>query len=312
MYSLAQIKRGLENPKQILREVNRLYHTTGRRYGYNRRGVDVFEEDWDNLLILDACRFDTFAEIAAQIDLPGHLESRQSRGACTMEFLRGNVDGQTLDDTVYVSGTTMMYRESVFKDQLTVDFHDIVDVWEDSIDVGEWGIRPATMADETRGVLDRYPNKRIVAHFIQPHIPFIGETADEYGDAIGNTIWRDCFDGSSEVSEDVIRRAYRENAEIVMQEVKSLLTELPGKTVITADHGQYLGDRSFPVPIKEYGHPNGIYADALVKVPWHVYTDGERREIIPEDTGGTYDQRQSDDLDEKARNHLQELGYLES
>jgi hypothetical protein len=312
MYSLEQLKRGLRNPKQILREVNRLYHTGFRRFEVNRDGVNFFEEDWDNLLILDACRYDNFATVAREINLPGHLEARQSRGACTMEFLRANVDGADLSDTVYVSGTTMMYRESVFKNQLSVNFHDVVDVWQNHIDVGEWGIKPGTMAKKTRKVASEYPNKRLVAHFIQPHIPFVGSTGEKYAEELQNTVWKDCFDGSIEVSDNVIRRAYAENVKIVMEKVTELLDDLDGKTVVTADHGQYLGERCSPVPIKEYGHPNGIYTDPLVKVPWHVYEDGERREITAEASAASYDERQTDDLDEKARNHLQELGYLES
>jgi len=312
MYSLTQLKRAIDNPKNVLREMNRLYYTRLRRDEYNRRGINFFEEDWDNLLILDACRYDIFAAVVGDLDLIGRLESRRSRGACTMEFLRGNIDGIDLSDTVYVSGTTMMYRESVFKDQLDVHIHDVVDVWENSIDVGEWGIHSETMATEVDDIVDEYPNKRLVAHFIQPHIPFIGETAEQYGDALGNTIWRDCFDGSATVSDDVIRRAYRENTEIVLSAVADLLPKLPGKTVVTSDHGQYLGERAFPVPIKEYGHPNGIYSDTLVKVPWFVYRNGARKEIIPEEPAGTYDDRRTAELDDKARNHLQELGYLES
>lgn len=310
MYHIEHVKRALDNPKELLRELNRLYHTNFRRDEYNQSGTNFFDEDWDNLIILDACRYDTFARLVDDFDLPGELTSRRSRGACTMEFLKGNVHGRDLTDTVYISGTTMMYRESIFKEQIDVTFHDVVDVWKDSIDIGEWGIHPETMADETRNVSDEYPRKRIVAHFIQPHIPFIGETADEYGDRIGNTVWRDCFNGSISVSDDVIRQAYEENARIVLKEVASLVTDLRGKTAITSDHGQYLGERASPVPIKEYGHPHGIYTDVLTKTPWFIHLNGERKDIVGKSRSETYEDRRTDDLDEKAKEHLKQLGYL--
>jgi hypothetical protein len=86
MYDLRQVRRALTHRKLLLRELNRLYHTRGNRRAYNPDGVDVLAEDWDNLLILDACRYDAFA---ARADLPGRLERRRSRGSHTSEFLSG-------------------------------------------------------------------------------------------------------------------------------------------------------------------------------------------------------------------------------
>jgi hypothetical protein len=88
--------------------------------------------------------------------------------------------------------------------------------------------------------------------------------------------------------------------------------ELPGKSVVTSDHGQLIGERGFPVPFKEYGHPNGIYSEELVKVPWHVYQNGKRKGIIAESPEkATYETKDSDELDAKTEEHLKNLGYLQ-
>src|SRR6056297_529711 len=59
------------------------------RYG---PGTRVMDEDWDNLIILDACRYDMFAE---QVDLDGELESRISLGSTSEEFLEQNFGDNT-------------------------------------------------------------------------------------------------------------------------------------------------------------------------------------------------------------------------
>jgi hypothetical protein len=125
MYSLSQLKRGLSTPALFLREVNRLYHRRLNGRDYNTDGVDIFAEDWDVLAILDACRYDLFAE---RVDLPGQLEARESRGSSTVEFLRGNVDGRDLLDTVYVTANPKLAEHA---EEIEAQFHAVVDVWRD-------------------------------------------------------------------------------------------------------------------------------------------------------------------------------------
>jgi len=57
-----------------------LTHVVSRYFtGITRPESDpVTEEEWDNLIILDACRYDLFAELFEENPLPGMLEKRQS------------------------------------------------------------------------------------------------------------------------------------------------------------------------------------------------------------------------------------------
>jgi hypothetical protein len=70
-------------------------------------GVDVFQEDWDALILLDGCRADAFSDCH---DLPGILESRISRGSSSMEFLEANTADKQLQDVVYVTANPHVYR----------------------------------------------------------------------------------------------------------------------------------------------------------------------------------------------------------
>ncbi len=305
MYSLEGIKKGLTSPRHALQEVDRLFHRRLRTWSYNRKGLDVFAADWDNLLILDACRYDMFDRVA---DLPGETSSVQSRGSATTEFLQANVDGQELLDTVYVTASPMLHRH---RDDVDVVFHDVVNVWKDE----GWNDRyrtvlPETMAKATREAAEEFPNKRLLVHFMQPHYPFIGPTGREHFDLDRLDFqWEDAATGDLGVSDRVLGEAFEENLEEVLPTVEDLLGHLQGMTVVTADHGQMLGERLFPVPVRGYGHPPGLYAEELVKVPWHVSNNGPRRECIPE--APVSDPGPDSAEDELANQRLRDLGYID-
>lgn len=310
MYSLDQLRQGVANPRAAFRELNRLYWTRLGNRDYNTDGTDFFEEDWDNLLILDGCRYDTFADVGRAFDLEGTLDSRESRGSATAEFLRGNLDGRDLTDTVYVTGSTIFYQENVWRERLDAEFHDVIDVWGDSIDYGDDGVPPEPVAEAAREAAAEYPNKRLLVHFVQPHAPYLGEQGKRaFPDYRPNPL-ADKFLGRIDASEDLLRAVYRENLELVLDEVEDLLPDLPGKSVVTADHGMLLGEREFPIPIRSYGHPERVYTDEMVEVPWFVTQQGERKEIVAEASTSAYHQKQTAEVDEQAREHLKQMGYL--
>jgi len=305
MYSLEGIRKGLSDPRKILQEVNRLFYRRLRTWPYNERGLDSVGADWDSLLILDACRYDLFAETA---DLPGETTAVESRGSATREFLLGNFDGRRLLDTVYVTASPMLHRH---RDRIDVRFHEVINVWRDE----GWNDRyrtvlPETVAEAALEAAERFPNKRLLVHFLQPHYPFIGPTGREQFDLDRLDFrWEAVREDEYGIPDEVVRRAYAENLQEVLPSVERLLVSLGGRTVVTADHGQAFGERSFPIPVREYGHPPGIYTDELVEVPWHVFENGPHREVVaeePETAGGRAGRE-----DVAARERLEELGYLE-
>jgi hypothetical protein len=278
--------------------LNRLYYSLRNPEGYNADGIDVFAEDWDNLLILDACRYDSFAE---QSTLDGTLESRISRASATREWVHANFTDRQLHDVVYVSANPN-YRKVA--DEIGAEVHAYVDVWRDDTLVGEENtiVPPETVTEHALDAAETYPNKRLLVHYVQPHYPFIGPTGKEHFDPAATL---------KEVSRDLgrtgelLERAYRENVDIVLEEAERLLAELPGKTVVSSDHGELLGERLFPLPFRAYGHPMGIYMNELVKMPWLVHTSGERKEIVAE-APTERDKMDDEALEEQLRN----LGYV--
>jgi len=258
---------------EVGRQFNRLYHTRGGRHPYNTNGIDVFSEDWDNLLILDACRYDSFCDYT----LPGKTESRISRGAATPEWIRANFSDRELHDVVYVSSNSYY---ALLRNEINAEVHHFENLEERDLQDPVTGIeRPEAVADVATEMASQYPNKRLLVHFGQPHYPYLGETGSDQLEP-GKNLEDAVID--AQVPAQVIRDAYHETLDLAIDAVRSLLDELDGKTVVSADHGEMLGERSSPFPFRDYGHSPGVYHEHLVTVPWHVYSHGPRRDVIEE------------------------------
>lgn len=269
--------------RKLCSKFNRLFYWGFTTDQFNSAGTSVFERDWDNLLIFDACRYDVFKEVNY---LPGDLKPHYSLGSSSREFVKANFHERTLHDVVIVSCNGWYKKIKEEHGQIDVDVHDLIVVDNDSVESRvtsidtvrpdrEW-ILPEAVTNEARNAIKRYPNKRILVHYHQPHTPYIGPTGKDYADELPQK-----FDGKEELqaSHEVLQRAYRENLEIVLEEVEDLYPEMIGKTVISADHGDLLGERGFPIPVREYGHPDRTYRKELVQVPWFELPFAERKEI---------------------------------
>lgn len=296
MYSLDQFATALKRPRYVFTELNRLWHGRLGRRPYNTEGVDVFAEDWDTLVILDACRSDFFADAVAGSEWADSLESRQSRGSATREWIRANFTGRALHDTVYLDSNGYYGR---LKDEIDAEVYKYILVENDEF--GGISVHPDTVTDAALDTVDRFPDKRLIVHYMQPHQPFFGPSAADIDHAPGfeETVRRNGLDDAT------IRQCYRENVDIVLESVRRLVDELDGRTVVTADHGEILGDPQTPIPVGHYGHPAGLYVPELVEVPWLVHESGTRRTVTAETPARDEVGLDADELDEKLRN----LGY---
>jgi len=300
MSLVSQIERGLQSPSLFFRAGNRVFHKAKRKLNQSEGVVDIFSEDWDNMFLLDACRYDMFSE---HHTLPGRLESRISSGSSTVEFLHNCFHERELLDTVYITANPQLYRNS---DEISVNFHDEIHVWqEDGWDDVHKTVRPETVTEYAIRALEQYPKKRLLVHYIQPHYPFIGPTGRKHFDSDRLDFWQDVMTGEQKYETNLLWDAFTENLEVAMPAVKEAMMALGGKTIVTADHGQMVGERAWPFPIQEYGHPHGIYTEELVKVPWLVHQQGNRRETRTDQAKTSEEYIDEDVVNERLKN----LGY---
>lgn len=260
-------------------------------HGYCKRlignkGTYIMKEDWDNLIVLDACRYDMFEKLN---NIRGKLEYRISRGSCTSEFLLENFKEQKFIDTIYITANPLVNYD------VSKSFAEIVSVWKDGWSDEFETVLPTTMVKYTLKANKKYPEKRLIVHFMQPHYPFIGEDsrakigehdgvlsrnlffAGKSTDHTTQEVWNLLREGK--VDKKNVWEAYEENLKIVLEYVKKLIDKLQGKTIVTSDHGNLFGEWLCPFPIKEYGHPGGIYFKNLIRVPWLIVNKGGRKQI---------------------------------
>jgi hypothetical protein len=289
------------------RLTERVIAPSHRRFGSSDGAVRVMDEDWDNLLVLDACRADLFETVADTGDFDEYRRVT-SLGSMTEEWTERNFQAHEFGDTVYIACNPITSRVAADA------FHDLQEVWRDSFDEERKAIMPEPIADAARDAYERYPDKRLLVHFLQPHIPFVDSpdlvfrdwwspegSFDEADADPPRNVWGAMAMGLVEYEE--VWDAYERNLRLVLGEAMDLAADLPGKTVLTSDHGNMMGERTWPVPIRLYGHPRDLRAKPLVTVPWAVL-EGERRDII-DDGIGSSPEAEEDEITDR----LQALGY---
>jgi hypothetical protein len=211
-----------------------------------------------------------------------------------------------LHDTVYV--TANPFTPSIPDGT----FHAIWNLLDSDWDEELKTVPPGIVAARLEKATEEFPNKRLIRHFMQPPYPFIGGTGQEIesgaispdGEDIRETkIWTRLQFGLG-VDQDTVWKAYAENLYLALEAIGPLLSDIDGRTVLTADHGNLVGDRCRPIPVRGYGHPKNLYVDGLVSVPWFVVKDGHRRTIESEPPA------ESERLNEPDIEHrLEALGY---
>lgn len=265
----------------------------------------ITERDWNCLIILDACRYDYFEKNYSEF-LSGKLRKVLSSGPTTDIWLKKTFGSEKFDDTVYVSGNPYINShgaEVVKGFNANEHFHEIIDVWESGWDDKLKTVKAKTLGKATRMARGKYPDKRIIAHFTQPHQPYLSlgpigkgfshgvESAHKKGEALTRRLrhvvgrllpkiigWKRTYRlrqilNLTKVSEieavakehgrDGLEKAYTKNLISALEEVVKLVDRLPDKSiVITADHGEFLGEENI------YGHHPLSDHKILREVPW--------------------------------------------
>jgi hypothetical protein len=243
--------------------------------------MDIMKQHWDILLLLDACRYDYF-EANYRDFLEGELVKIESPASGTDTFLKRTFN-EYYDNVVYVSANPYVNsRTDVIGFSAWKHFTKVVDVWDWGVD-DEFGVvLPETMNREAIRARKKWPEARLIVHYMQPHTPFlsIGQVGNASNFILAKPNGRDFaskvrnrLDGrlkddllnrgllwkiketlglppASDIEtvlrwggREEVRRQYRENLRIVLKAVQDIVRCLDGEIVITSDHGEYLGEK---------------------------------------------------------------------
>ncbi|PSQ45209.1 hypothetical protein BRD17_02070 [Halobacteriales archaeon SW_7_68_16] len=261
----------------------------------NRFGTNVYEKDWDVLVILDACRTDLYRET-----INPDAGEIWSVGSSSEEWMDNTFRDVDPSGTAYVTGNVFS------RDHLdAADFHRIDEVWEYAWDDDRGTIPPRPLTDRAIDVRRNDDAERMIVHYMQPHFPFIGseETFSrmyrgkfgEDGEINPKNVWTRLR--MNEVSTDELWAAYRDTLEFVFEEVELLMNNVDGLVAVTADHGNAVGEWGI------YGHPRGLQVPPVRKVPWDTYECTDSGEYTP-------DTRERGTVtDDEVQERLEHLGY---
>lgn len=229
------------------------------------KGIDIVNKDWDNLIILDACRADYFDKHSS---IGGEQSMVTSRGNWSLEFIRKNFQQEEYHDIVVVT-TNPYYQECKYINDDT--FHKLISIPTSRVESDD-------LTENVITILDDYPKKRVIVHYMKPHAPHVGATANRFKRAFKNDDFPGMF-GLYErriISKETLERSYLETMKFIEDEVQTLINNLKGKTVITSDHGENLGEVQHGMMQLEHGNPT----PECRLVPWLECKYENRKKII--------------------------------
>ena len=278
--------------------------------------LNVFNEDWDLLIILDTCRVDAMERVAPEYDFIDEVKTRWSVGSQSAEWITNTFDRRFRDEianTAYITSNPHAYtvldsrfeeykcekplkkshylrripRYSVSEPVGVDSFHSYIRLYNASIDYGEKSFPdPRTVTDHVIKMDREEDPDRIIAHYMPPHTPYLAKVVD------GDIEITDKPRSSRDFN------AYLDNLRWGLNEVQILLENVDrDRVVISADHGENFFMRSIKMT-----HGAGAIDPTLRRVPW-VETKAVDKQTHEPDINP---ERETADREEM----LEALGYL--
>lgn len=272
------------------------------------RIMEFVENDTFALVILDSCRYDVFADEVGNF-LEGDLDYVFTPATYTVQYFRRTWSGRH-EDLVYFTGLSAP-TDYAF-DQRGIDFvpsdhiGEFIHVWNrcESKELG------AVPPEEMTEIVLREKARKMVVHYVQPHAPYIGDyrlretSGQDWEESLEDIYERIGRYGGEQktISDDKLRRAYRSNLQRALASVRDLVKSLDRPVVVTADHGEMLGEDG------RYIH-GGNPREELCKVPWFKVDSSM---LGDENTMRSREHRDSGDGFDTSdiRQQLEDLGYV--
>lgn len=136
--------------------------------------MTIVNEQWDYLIILDACRYDYFERLWREYFPDGRLSCRQSPGTCTNEWRDKTFPG-FYEDIVYITANPQIcITYPVYGYMASEHFRDIHEIWRLDWDEEHGTVLPDVLTRRAMQIIPEYPQeKRFVIHYLQPHAPYL-------------------------------------------------------------------------------------------------------------------------------------------
>jgi len=255
--------------------------------------------NWKYLIILDACRYDTFAKVYKEyIDEDRIITFKKIKTYArdTREWLNKNFNDGVYPNIIYISTNPFINSKGIIPKRgfdATKHFFKIIDVWETGWRNGT--VPPDEVTKTAIATSHIYPNKKLIIHYVQPHEPYIWEENYSQEKVFGGfgksdlktkvitsllnhlfpheTLWRILKKTKiqptwntakiwMEGGREAVIEAYENNLRRALSSLSNLIN-IKGIKIITADHAELLGEGGY------YGH-NPKYPKRLQKIVYEV------------------------------------------
>jgi hypothetical protein len=282
-------------------------------------GTNVYDREWDVLLVLDACRVDAMEAVADEYDFIGEVDSITSVGSTSFEWMDHTFTNDYLDEvrnTAYLSQNSFTARvpgggytgkvpipfgPSTYDTVEREDYGYLEELWRAEFDAdSKWAVssevvtrpHPRYATERTIHAGCELDANRLMVHYMYPHDPYPLapiKLQPRFDDALKN----------GTATREEVWDAYLDNLRLVLNEVGVLLENLEAeKVVITADHGEAFGERNF------YRHPVACPLSCVREVPWVETTATNTGSVEP-----TAPDPERVDTASSVEERLEQLGY---
>lgn len=283
-------------------------------------GTNVYDREWDLLVVLDACRVDALRAVADEYAFLDEVESMVSVGSHSFEWLAKTFTSERRDavaDTAYLTANThaqMLFVDGDYPpyerevpgwpawDAVDADdFGRLEMVWRDGHDEDLGNVPPRRVTDRLVDVMRSTDHDRVIAHYMQPHQPYLAGPITEDRDPTDVERSPLAAFSRGDVDRAEVWDLYLDNLRLALDEVELALANCDAETVaITADHGEAIGE------FGDVDHREGNLHPAVKTVPWAETSATDEGRYEPEhapDAGET-----ATDADVEQR--LRDLGYV--
>lgn len=282
-------------------------------------GTNVYDREWDALILLDTCRIDALREVAPEYDfLAEHdIGALTSRGSTSKEWVANTFTMEHVDEvrrTACVSANAFMEHVLADRNYPYEDYSSRLLNWQ-PVAPGDFLVldqpwqyvpekdkpfvhTPAThITDRAIATGREYNADRLLVHYSEPHDPYTATARREN---------RELYEYEDSPFEylrnggdfERVWDAYLDNLRDVLDEVSVLLDNLDAeRVVISADHGEAFGEFGI------YHHPMGVLHPNIRRVPWAISSANDTHTYTPT-------VERPDEAASETEDHLRALGYF--
>jgi len=282
--------------------------------------MNVYDRDWDVLILLDTCRVDALRQVSPNYDFLSNIGSIYSIGSTSSEWIAQTFSheySEEISNTAYISGNG--WAEEIIENRVTPEDHGnsklsfsdwtiaepedflfLDQAWryepEPRFEHGLGHPKPRYVTDRALLAMEKYNPDRLIIHYSQPHSPYTSKAIEEERDL--RRYERSPFEYlQSGGNRDVVWDTYIDHLKYVLDDVELLLDNMDAEEVIiSADHGEAFGEWGI------YGHGHMLLHPHVRKVPWARTSATD---------SGEYEPSVTDNLSQEASvtEQLEALGY---